>query len=126
MLSDMTAASWNVATSGHAVAPVSGGTTDPVELLRRSGRGDETAFAELYDATCSRLFGLVLGVARDVALAEEATEEAYLSVWRHSARFDPSRGSALGWIMTVAHQVAVDRVRNGPSPPGLATAQWSG
>jgi RNA polymerase sigma-70 factor (ECF subfamily) len=82
----------------------------PAELLHRSGRGDESAYAEFYDATSTRLFGLVLRVARDIALAEEVTQDVYLHVWRHSARFDPTQGSALGWIMTIAHRAAVERV----------------
>jgi RNA polymerase sigma-70 factor (ECF subfamily) len=69
----------------------------------------------LYDDTSRRLFGLVLRIVGDVTRSEQVTQEVYLHVWRHSARFDPSRGSALGWIMTTAHRAAVDRVRNGPS-----------
>ncbi|MFQ6172078.1 ECF RNA polymerase sigma factor SigK [Oryzobacter sp. R7] len=85
---------------------------DLAELLRRSARGDEAAFAELYDATSRRLFGLVLRVVRDHAMSEEVTQEVYLDVWRQSARFDPDRGSALSWLMTIAHRAAVDRVRS--------------
>jgi RNA polymerase sigma-70 factor (ECF subfamily) len=112
----MTAASRNVPVSGRSPVDVSPAPATVVDLLRRSGRGDETAFAQLYDSTSSRLFGLVLGVVRDVALAEEVAQEAYLRVWRHSARFDPNRGSAVGWIMTTAHRAAVDRLRDGTSP----------
>ena len=82
------------------------------DLLRRCSRGDEAAFAELYDATSRRLFGLVLRIVRDHAMSEEVTQEVYLDVWRTSARFDPSRGSALSWLMTIAHRTAVDRVRS--------------
>ncbi len=85
---------------------------DLAELLRRSARGDEGAFAELYDATSRRLFGLVLRVVRDPAMSEEVTQEVYLDVWRTSARFDARRGSALSWLMTIAHRAAVDRVRS--------------
>lgn len=80
-------------------------------LLRRSARGDEAAFAELYDATAPRLHGLALRVVRDPAQAEEVTQEAYLEVWRHASRFDPERGSALSWMLTIVHRRAVDRVR---------------
>ncbi|MCU1538097.1 MAG: polymerase, sigma subunit, family, partial [Humibacillus sp.] len=84
-------------------------TADPTELLRRAGRGDETAFAEFYDATSHRLFGLVLRVVRDIALAQEVTQEVYLHAWRHSARFDPDHGSALVWIIMIARRAAVMR-----------------
>ena len=92
--------------------PEGTGAPDLAELLRRSARGDEAAFAELYDATSSRVFGLVLRVVRDPAQAEEVTQEAYLEVWRTAARFDSDRGSALSWLMTIAHRKSVDRVRS--------------
>ena len=81
-------------------------------LLRRSAAGDEDAFALLYDAVSSRLYGLVRRVVRDPAQSEEVAQEVFLDIWRHSARFDPSRGSALSWMLTIAHRKAVDRVRS--------------
>lgn len=82
------------------------------ELLQRSARGDQQAFAELYDATSSRIYGLAVRVVRDPAQAEEVTQEAYLEVWRTASRFDAERGSALSWLMTICHRKAVDRVRS--------------
>lgn len=82
------------------------------ELLRRSARGDREAFAQLYDATAARAHGLVLRVVRNPAQAEEVTQEVFLEVWRQASRFDPQRGSALAWLMTIAHRKAVDRVRS--------------
>lgn len=82
------------------------------DLLRLSARGDEQAFAELYDAVAPRAFGLALRVVRDRQLAEEIFQEALLDVWRQSARFDKSKGSAIGWIFTIVHRSAVDRVRS--------------
>jgi RNA polymerase sigma-70 factor, ECF subfamily len=81
-------------------------------LLRQSSWGDESAFAQLYDAVAPRLYGLVLRVVRDPAQSQEVTQEAFLEIWRTSSRFDPQRGSALGWMMTIAHRKAVDRVRS--------------
>lgn len=90
-----------------------GGTGDSLaELLRLSARGDEQAFARLYDATASRVFGLAVRVVRDPAQAEEVTQEAFLEIWRTAARFDPDRGSPLSWLLTITHRKAVDRVRS--------------
>ncbi|MFL6157865.1 MAG: ECF RNA polymerase sigma factor SigK [Marmoricola sp.] len=99
--------------------PVSSGDPSPGEtgvvaladLLRQSARGDEQAFAALYDATSARVHGLVLRVVRDPAQAEEVTQEVFLQVWRTAARYDEAKGSALSWLMTLAHRRAVDRVR---------------
>jgi len=85
---------------------------DLAELLRRSGRGDEAAFARLYDATAARAYGLAVRVVRDPAQAEEVAQEAFLEIWRTASRFDPARGSAVSWILTLVHRKAVDRVRS--------------
>jgi RNA polymerase sigma-70 factor (ECF subfamily) len=82
------------------------------DLLRRASRGDEAAFAELYDATSSRAFGLAVRVLRDRAQAEEVTQESYLDCWRHASRFDVAKGSAISWLLTIVHRKAVDRVRS--------------
>lgn len=80
--------------------------------LRRCSAGDQAAFAEVYDATSHRAFGLALRVLRDHAQAEEAVQEAFLQVWRQSARFDPDRGSAISWILMIVHGTAVSQVRS--------------
>ncbi len=108
----------NEVTSLPSGSPEPGGG-GPLEalaaLLRRAARGDEAAFAELYDATAARLHGLVLRVVRDPAQADEVTQEAFLEVWRGAARFDESRGSVLSWMLTIGHRRAVDRVRSAES-----------
>ena len=80
-------------------------------LLRRTAQRDRAAFAAFYDATRARVFGLVLRVLRDRGYSEETTQDIYLQVWRTVESYDPSSGSALAWLMTLAHRRAVDRVR---------------
>lgn len=72
---------------------------------------DERALAALYDATCSRVFGLVRRIVRDTALAEEVVEAAYFQVWRQALRFDPARGKALTWLLAMARSRAIDALR---------------
>ena len=96
-------------TSGTSMPSVN---TELAALLKACSLGDKAAFAKLYDATSARLFGLVLRTVRDRAQAEEVTQDAYLDIWRQSSRFDPNRGGALSWLMTIGHRRAVDRVRS--------------
>ncbi|HWY01003.1 MAG TPA: ECF RNA polymerase sigma factor SigK, partial [Mycobacterium sp.] len=63
------------------------------------------------DLTKSRVFGLVVRVLRDAGYSEETTQEIYLEVWRTASVYDPTKGSALAWLMTMAHRRAIDRVR---------------
>ncbi|WP_033220550.1 sigma-70 family RNA polymerase sigma factor [Kitasatospora phosalacinea] len=82
------------------------------ELLSRVVRGDQEAFAALYDAVSGPVFGLVRRVVRDPAQSEEVTQEVLLEVWRTAARYRAERGEVLPWVLTIAHRRAVDRVRS--------------
>jgi len=82
------------------------------DLMADVASGDHDAFAALYDQTCTKVFGLVRRVVRDSSQAEEVTQEVYLQAWRQSARFDRQAGTALSWLLTLAHRRAVDRVRS--------------
>jgi RNA polymerase sigma-70 factor (ECF subfamily) len=96
------------------VARPSGG--DPLErLLALVARGDEQAFAELYQRVAGAVFGLVSKVVRNPAQSEEVAQEVFVELWRAASRFDPARGTARSWIMTCAHRRAVDRVRSAES-----------
>lgn len=88
-----------------------GSPADLADLLSRSAKGDAASFAQLYDATSARVYGLAVRVVRDPAQAEEVAQEAFLQVWRHASRYDARRGSVLSWILTIVHRRAVDRVR---------------
>ncbi len=81
-------------------------------LLTRVAQRDQKAFAALYDATSARIYGLVLRTLRSPSHSEETTQEVYLQIWRNASDYDPSRGSALAWLMTLAHRRAIDRVRS--------------
>jgi RNA polymerase sigma-70 factor, ECF subfamily len=87
--------------------------SDLAGLLALVARGDQSAFATVYDRSAAQVFGLVRRVIRDPAQSEEVTQEVMLEVWRSASRFDPHRGSAMAWLMTLAHRRAVDRIRSG-------------
>ncbi|MET0931110.1 MAG: ECF RNA polymerase sigma factor SigK [Aeromicrobium sp.] len=95
-----------------AADPMHHAAPDLNDLLVRCGRGDEAAFAELYDATGSSVFGLARRVIRDPSRAEEVAQEVYIQVWQSAARFDPAKGNAKSWLLTLAHRRAVDAIRH--------------
>jgi RNA polymerase sigma-70 factor (ECF subfamily) len=80
-------------------------------LVALAARSEQTALAELYDRYGRTAYGLALRVLRDQALAEDAVQEAFLTVWRTAGRFVPERGKASTWILTLVHRRAVDAVR---------------
>jgi RNA polymerase sigma-70 factor (ECF subfamily) len=80
-------------------------------LVALAARSEQSALAELYDRFGRPAYGLALRILRDEALAEDAVQEAFLAVWRTSARFVPERGKASTWILTLVHRRAVDLVR---------------
>ncbi len=86
---------------------------DPLApLLRRSGLGDQSAFADLYDQLAGLVHGVVLKVVRDPAQSEEVTQEVFVELWRLAARHDETRGTVRSWAATMAHRRAIDRVRS--------------
>ena len=95
-------------------------------MLKLSGRGDEAAFARLYDATAARAYGLAVRVVRDPSQAEEVAQEAFLEIWRTASRFDQGKGSAVSWILTLVHRKAVDRVRSAEAGSRRDTAYHQG
>lgn len=72
---------------------------------------DERALLALYEATLSRVYGLVLRLVRRSQLAEEVAEDVFFQVWRQAPRFDPQRGRPLTWLLGMARSRAIDAIR---------------
>ncbi|QDY75633.1 sigma-70 family RNA polymerase sigma factor [Streptomyces qinzhouensis] len=85
---------------------------DLQELVGRVALGDERAFAAVYDAVAGPVLGVVRAVLRDRGQSEEVAQEVLVEVWRTAPRFRSDRGTAINWILTLAHRRAVDRVRS--------------
>ncbi len=88
------------------------GREDLGDLLTSVARGDQPAFEHVYEQVSGPVYGLALRIIRDPAQSEEVAQEVLVELWRTASRFDPGRGSAMSWVMTLAHRRAVDRVRS--------------
>ena len=97
-------------------------TDSPADLSRRLAvllagiaQGSQPAFAEFYQLTSRRVFGMARRVLIDPELSEDTTQEVFLQVWQNASKFDPQAGSPLSWLMTISHRRAVDKVRSSQS-----------
>jgi RNA polymerase sigma-70 factor (ECF subfamily) len=82
-----------------------------VGLLQRIAARDTAALAELYDRHSRLVFGLILRIVRDRGEAEDILQETFVRVWNRAEVYDPRVGGPLPWIVRVARNRAIDRVR---------------
>ncbi len=80
-------------------------------LLTRVAAGDVAALRTLYDAHAARAMAIAVRLLHSPEEAEDIVQETFLELWRRSAQFDGSRGSAIAWIVTIARCRAIDRLR---------------
>jgi RNA polymerase sigma-70 factor, ECF subfamily len=98
----------------QAITRMSDQADEPLALERlvsRTGQGDPRAFAELYERTSSRLFGVCLRMLRDRNEAEDVLQEVFVTVWRRARDFDPTLAAAATWLITLTRNKAIDRLR---------------
>jgi RNA polymerase sigma-70 factor, ECF subfamily len=81
------------------------------ELMQLVYKGAAHAFEVIYDRHSEAAFSLALRICRQRALAEDVTQEAFLSLWRSRARYDRGRGSVRTWVLGIVHNRAIDAVR---------------
>jgi RNA polymerase sigma-70 factor (ECF subfamily) len=87
------------------------GSGDIGALLADVAAGDRTAFKRLYDLQAARLYAVALRVTRQPSLAADAVHDALLQVWRNAARFDATRGTPEGWLVSLVRYRALDAAR---------------
>lgn len=80
-------------------------------LLARCAKADAPAFRELYDLRSAKLHGVALRITRNATLAADAVHDAFLQVWRNAASFDPERGNADAWLLSLVRYRALDSIR---------------
>ena len=81
-------------------------------FLARIAAGDQSALAELYDASSAKVFGLAMKILGDRDAAEEVTVDVYTQVWRKIASYDAQRGTPGSWLMTMTKNRAIDGFRS--------------
>ncbi len=80
------------------------------QVLRSVAKGDRAAFRGLYEQAGPTLFGICSRILRDRNAAEDAFQEAMLRIWQKSYLYDPAKGGAMNWMVTVVRRVALDRL----------------
>jgi RNA polymerase sigma-70 factor (ECF subfamily) len=81
--------------------------------MRRIADGDRAALQTAYRLTSAKLFGVCLRILHERTEAEDVLQEVYLTVWQKAAGFDPGRASPMTWLITIARNKAIDRLRAG-------------
>src|SRR3954447_10614874 len=76
--------------------------------MRLVQRGDAPAFEAIYDRHGSAAFSLAYRIAGNRTQAEDIVQEAFLSVWRSSVRYQPERGNLRSWLLSVVHPLVTD------------------
>ncbi len=80
-------------------------------VMLQAATGDQAAFAELYQLSASRVFGTIVRMLHDHGEAEDLLQEVYTTAWRRIDTFDPTRGGAMTWLITLARNKTIDRLR---------------
>ena len=81
--------------------------------LVRAGAGDRAALRIVYQDTSAKLFGVLLRILKDRSEAEDVLQDVYVTVWRRAGTFDPGRASPITWLVAIARNRAIDRLRSG-------------
>jgi RNA polymerase sigma-70 factor (ECF subfamily) len=81
--------------------------------LARVAAGDRAALRTVYQDTAAKLFGVCLRILHDRSEAEDVLQEVYVTVWRKAKAFDPGRASPISWLVAIARNRAIDRLRAG-------------
>jgi RNA polymerase sigma-70 factor, ECF subfamily len=98
------------------------GPEDIEALLARVAMGDRDAFSVLYDATSAKLLGIALRILKDRDAAEDALQEAFIKIWHKADSYSANGLSPMTWLITVARNTAIDRLRARRETHGLDLA----
>lgn len=90
---------------------------DPIAILiAKCALADRSAFRTLYRDSSAKLMGVLFRILKERAEAEDALQEVYTRVWLRAARYDPAKGRGMTWLIALARNLAIDRLRARPDP----------
>jgi RNA polymerase sigma-70 factor (ECF subfamily) len=89
-----------------------GNADDEVKLMKRIQARDSNALDELYDLYNRLLFGMVISIVKKREEAEDLLQEIFIKIWNKADSFDAKQGNAYSWIVTLARNTAIDRIRS--------------
>lgn len=93
-------------------------TPELATLIAAVGRRDRAAFRELYQRVSPKLFGILLRILRNRATAEDALQDVFLRIWQNAESFSAKTGPAMGWLISIARNRAIDILRSkNPAAP---------
>lgn len=88
------------------------------QLIKQVSLADRSAFSELYDATSGPLYAVVLRLMKDSGEAQDALQDCYTNLWRRAKSYDETRARPMAWLVMVARNAAIDRLRRSrPAAP---------
>ncbi len=81
------------------------------DILIAAAKGDRSSFARLYKLASPMMFAIALRTLRERDLAEEVLQDAFIVIWSKASQFDPDRGQAMAWMITIIRRKAIDTLR---------------
>lgn len=98
--------------------------TDPAaeklaQLLARTALADRAAFAQLYEATKAKLFGVSMRIVRERPLAEEVLQDSFVNIWNHAADYAVTKSAPLTWMTAIVRNRSLDIVRRSREEPDV-------
>ena len=83
-----------------------------ITIAERLKKKDQTALSELYDDYSGAIYGVIVRICRDEAVAQDLLQEVFIKVWQKIALYDPAKGKLFTWVYQIARNLALNAIRN--------------